>query len=220
MTNPQFPDPLGMREVVRPGATASKAGPDMLQRVAALEQGALGRPGPEIANGCTITSDTSQTGGVKWKPGPFEVISERSGRYAAGIGTTGFVIGAAEAISYLATSGSSCSTFWIDPADWGTTGATVKLRVWCQTETDPTDSNLDATLYRLTGIGAAGTISSSTGIVSVTGFGVTAANSQYSGVSAEATITTAGRYFVLFAHNVNPAQAMTWGYTLMAKAAL
>lgn len=67
MTNPQFPDQLGMREVVRPGATASKAGPDMLQRVAALEQGALGRPGPEIANGCTITSDTTQTGGVKWE---------------------------------------------------------------------------------------------------------------------------------------------------------
>lgn len=66
MTNPQFPDPLGMREVVRPGATASKAGPDMLQRVAALEQGALGRPGPEIANGSVITSDTSQTGGVGW----------------------------------------------------------------------------------------------------------------------------------------------------------
>lgn len=73
MTNPQFPDQLGMREVVRPGATASKAGPDMLQRVAALEQGALGRPGPEIANGCTITSDTSQTGGVKWKPGSGEL---------------------------------------------------------------------------------------------------------------------------------------------------
>lgn len=69
MTNPQFPDHFGMREVVRPGATASKAGPDMLQRVAALEQGALGRPGPEIANGSVITSDTSQTGGVDWKPG-------------------------------------------------------------------------------------------------------------------------------------------------------
>ena len=69
MTNPQFPDHFGMREVVRPGATASKAGPDMLQRVAALEQGALGRPGPEIANGCVITSDITQVGGVKWQMG-------------------------------------------------------------------------------------------------------------------------------------------------------
>jgi len=64
---PQFPDPLGVREVVRPGATAHKAGLDLVRRVAALEQGALGRPGPGVPNGSGIISDTTQTGGARWE---------------------------------------------------------------------------------------------------------------------------------------------------------
>jgi hypothetical protein len=40
---PQFPDPLGFREVERPGATAHKAGRDLIRRVDALEQGAASR---------------------------------------------------------------------------------------------------------------------------------------------------------------------------------
>lgn len=83
MTNPQFPDRLGSREVVRPGATASKAGPDMLQRVAALEQGALARPGPDVVNGSVITSDTGSTGGITWKQGPGSYVA---GMYAANSG--------------------------------------------------------------------------------------------------------------------------------------
>jgi hypothetical protein len=39
---------------------------DLVRRVAALEQGALGRPGPGVSNGSVITSDTSQTGGARW----------------------------------------------------------------------------------------------------------------------------------------------------------
>lgn len=65
---PQFPDPIGLREVYRPGATQHKAGPDLPRKVLALEQAALSRPGPGVANGSTITSDTSQTGGVTWSP--------------------------------------------------------------------------------------------------------------------------------------------------------
>lgn len=63
---PQFPDPMGVREVVRPGATAHKAGMDSLRRIQALEQGAAGRPGPGVSNGSVLTSDTSQTGGNRW----------------------------------------------------------------------------------------------------------------------------------------------------------
>ncbi len=116
MTNPQFPDHFGMREVVRPGATASKAGPDMLQRVAALEQGALGRPGPEIANGCTITSDMSQPGGVAWekrrKTQQTYTGSTNTGPIAAGAASGAFL-----AAPTFAADGTS--TYLIE---WGCTG--------------------------------------------------------------------------------------------------
>jgi len=47
---PQFPDPLATREIVRPGGQAHKAGLDIPRRIAALEQGAIGRAhlGPPI----------------------------------------------------------------------------------------------------------------------------------------------------------------------------
>jgi hypothetical protein len=66
MSRPQFPDPLGRRELNVPGATAHKAGLTLEDRVKALEQGAAGRPGPDVSNGSVITSDTTQTGGVGW----------------------------------------------------------------------------------------------------------------------------------------------------------
>jgi hypothetical protein len=68
MSQPQFPDPLGRRELLSPGATAHKAGLSLEDRVKALEQGALGRPGPGVTTGSVPTSDTTQTGGVKWSP--------------------------------------------------------------------------------------------------------------------------------------------------------
>jgi hypothetical protein len=39
---------------------------DSLRRLQALEQGAAGRPGPGVADGSVTTSDTTQTGGVRW----------------------------------------------------------------------------------------------------------------------------------------------------------
>lgn len=68
MSRPQFPDPMGVREVVRPGATAHKSGADSLRRIQNLEQGAAARPGPGVTSGSVLTSDTTQTGGVKWSP--------------------------------------------------------------------------------------------------------------------------------------------------------
>lgn len=59
-------DPLGIRQPLEPGALQHVAGLSLEQRVAELERGALGRPGPGVSNGSFITSDTTQTGGVKW----------------------------------------------------------------------------------------------------------------------------------------------------------
>jgi hypothetical protein len=65
---PHFPDLLGRRELLRPGATQHKAGPTIEERIAALERGAISRPPKGTANGCVNTSDNAQTSGVAWTP--------------------------------------------------------------------------------------------------------------------------------------------------------
>lgn len=82
MSQPQFPDPLGRRELNRPGATSHKAGLALEERVKALEAGAAGRPGPGVSNGSVITSDTTQTGGVKWQAKPTYIAPTFSGTWA------------------------------------------------------------------------------------------------------------------------------------------
>jgi hypothetical protein len=63
---PVFPDPLGVREVVRPGATAHKAGLDVVRRLQALEQGALGRPGPGVVDGSVPVAVAAAQGRAEW----------------------------------------------------------------------------------------------------------------------------------------------------------
>ena len=170
-------------------------------------------------DGYGFFSDTSQPGGVAWQAMPYHVISQRSTRYPSGIGTTSFVIGYALAANYLATSGSATAMFYLDPADWGPGGVSLKLYGWAQSETDPTDSTLTVALARVTAVGAAGTISSTTGSTPSAAFSVTFANALFGGASSAATVTTAGYYIVYFVHNVNPAQAMSYGYSLVGRAA-
>lgn len=180
---------------------------DLIRRGAsAPERVALGTAG------AALVSDGTD---AVWRS-TFHVISERAARYAAGIGTSAFYIGAGNQILYAGTTGAAASMVYIDPADWGGTSCRVKLRAWCQTETDPTNSTLVAALSLTTATGASGTLSSATVVVS-SDVGVTAANQKYPIVTAEATITTAGWYIVGFQHDVNPAQAMTYGYTLMGR---
>jgi hypothetical protein len=88
MSQPQFPDPMGRRELVNPGATAHKAGLSLEDRVKALEQGAAGRPGPGVVDGSLLVADAASTGRAKW--------SERTTPYYAAM--------------YLANSGSPTHT--------------------------------------------------------------------------------------------------------------
>jgi hypothetical protein len=102
MSMPQFPDPMGRRELVNPGATAHKAGLSLEDRVKALEQGAAGRPGPGVVDGSVLTADAAATGRSKWQ--------ETAGTYIASM--------------YLANSGSPTNTgagAWQAVADGGGT---------------------------------------------------------------------------------------------------
>lgn len=63
---PQFPDVLGLREAVRPGATTHKAGLSVEQRLQALEQGAMGVPGPGVVDGSIPAALASAHGNVTW----------------------------------------------------------------------------------------------------------------------------------------------------------
>jgi hypothetical protein len=60
------------------------AGPTLEERIAALEQGALARPGPNVPLGSTISSDTSQAGGVGWVPAAGSYVASM---YAANSGS-------------------------------------------------------------------------------------------------------------------------------------
>ena len=117
---PQFPDPLGFREVDRPGATAHKAGMDLVRRVAALEQGALGRPGPGVADGSVPTANASQAGGVAWK-NPFAefptVVDSRAANAVLTTTTTQIISGLGSCIDYNAAGGVG-GLVYIAPTDY------------------------------------------------------------------------------------------------------
>lgn len=79
-SRPQFPhDPLGLRKPLQPGALTHVAGLTLEERIAELERGALGRPGPGVSDGSVITSDTSQTGGVAWTKAANTAVTFASG---------------------------------------------------------------------------------------------------------------------------------------------
>lgn len=64
---PQFPIPGWVgAQPLRPGASASRAGLSLEQRVAALEAGALGRPGPGVNDGARFVADDSAQGNGLW----------------------------------------------------------------------------------------------------------------------------------------------------------
>jgi len=76
---PVFPDPLGVREVVRPGATAHKAGLDVVRRLQALEQGALGRPGPGVVDGSVPVASAAAQGRAVWTANPLHAVQTFNG---------------------------------------------------------------------------------------------------------------------------------------------
>ena len=90
LNGPQFPDVLGVREPVRPGATVHKAGLSVEQQVQALTQGALSIPGPGVTDGSVPVADTASRGRAKWlAAGLVTPVAWTTFPYAAGVSDFG-----------------------------------------------------------------------------------------------------------------------------------
>jgi hypothetical protein len=163
MSRPQFPDPLGRRELNVPGATAHKAGLTLEDRVKALEQGAAGRPGPDVSNGSVITSDTTQTGGVKWAKSPALAyrMMAHSSCHAFGLAAGDYFLAA----HGLPTTGAH-NGLLIDlrSAEQALTNMTATLRLKAFGSCNATASNVDLTvkLQRVTASGGGGGVTTYT----------------------------------------------------------
>lgn len=141
--------------------------------------------------------------------------------------TSDFVIaGGSSAPVLKSAAGSNAALFYFDPTDYDLAPheAALFLEIWAITETDPTNSQLQASIRRATAV-SGGAITADEGIDGVGG-SLTAlinpdlANTIYSGDtgSPEVVGTALGMYFVEFAHNNNPGQAMTYGYNVLVHA--
>lgn len=179
-----------------------------------------GASAPErVALGAARSLLTSDGTDAVWQSAPFQVVSKGTARYGGGIGTTSFVVWHGGLLYYTSV-GSVNAAFWINPADWGPNGVQLRLRAWCITEAAPTASNLDVSVVSVDAT-SGGTITAATSIIAAASMGVTAtANTRFSAVSSpDVTLSTAGLYVPWFTHNVDPAQAVTYGYTLLGRAA-
>lgn len=168
------------------------------------------------SNGCVITSATSQTGGVKWREG-YVPLHARSGRgnpastngFLLVPSSTGSIVGDTAAASLM-------GTFYLDPATYGGTSVSVKLRIAVWTETSPTSSTLTGRVIRVTSASAGALTGSSVVGASTTIASLTGANTAFvSALSSAVTISTAGWHAVQFFHSVNPAQTMNYQYELV-----
>ena len=121
----------------------------------------------------------------------------------------------------LSAAASSAAIIYIDPADYALTSKTTYARLvsWSQTETAPTSSTLTVALYPVSstaaGVITVGTIV--TGSTSTTA-AITGANTRTLSTTADFAFPAAGYYVVVFAHSVSPAQTLTYGWKLQARA--
>lgn len=223
MSNPRFPDPFGRRELLEPGATASGGGLSLEQRVAALEMGASARPGPNVADGSVKTADSGTVGKEVWRAPPLHLVHSivRRNTFAGITGATNFFL-TLTGLAFGSTAGSTSAIFYLDPDDVTKAGVLefqVFLRAWVITETNPTDSTLTIALNQVTGVGAGGTIASiGADVVSCT-MTPNAATTAYAAESSFAAVSSAGFYVVRFNHTVDPAQSMSYAYSVHARAA-
>lgn len=146
----------------------------------------------------------------------WRVIRSNSAEHGPGVGTAAFCV-TPSGVDNLYSHAALAVAVWVDPADFGGTQAILKARGWCITEADPTDSTLTFAIAETPSVEDA--IFLTTYTLATGSFPVTAANSMYKGETAEYTLTAAKWLVVYFYHSVNPGQAMTWGYTLLGRAA-
>lgn len=153
-----------------------------------------------------------------WRP-----LHSAVARYAAGIGTTGFTIANGDAY-YATSTGVLEGMVLLDGSLFGPNGYELMAQAWCITETAPTANTLTFGVAYLTAIGAAGTVSAnawlSAGPDSYKTMSITAsANTAFNGSTPIVRVPRSNVLYLhpWFSHSVNPAQAATYGMTILVR---
>lgn len=141
MSDPQFPDPLGVRELIVPGGTSHKAGPMLEDRLKAVERGAANRSlapesllttrgdlirrgasAPErVALGAAGTVLRSDGTDAAWASDPMRamgtLVMQANAYQAAGAGASTYVLNADSAMG-APSAVANCLFFKYVAADW------------------------------------------------------------------------------------------------------
>lgn len=211
LNGPQFPDPLGVREAVRPGATVHKAGLSVEQQVQALTQGALSIPGPGVTDGSIPIADTASRGRTKWAMTDnfyrrlvFQAHGYKFG--STGSGTT-YLLGSDSSTTVAsplatATTVYTVPVFRIASADYSVTGKTTKLTLDASVLTNATapSVNVSVALLPISAVaGGANALSFTYGTAVGTTTFTTPSASQHNYGSTTLDLPTDGPYVAAFA---------------------
>jgi len=217
VSNPKFPDPLGVREIVQPGATSHKAGMDMPRRIDAVERGALSAPGPGVTDGSVPMALASAQGNATWSATDNfrrRLLYQAHGfKFAStGSGTT-YILGS-DSSTTVASPLSTAATLYtvpilrLDDADYAVTGKTLNLILDCSIALNATAPGVDVSfaLLPISAIaGAPNTLAFSYGSpLAVTTF-TTPAASQHSFASTTIAFPADGAYVIGVAFSNNQA---------------
>lgn len=131
--------------------------------------------------------------------------------------TANFAVFGGGAGQLISNAAASSAIVYLEPADLTMSPGTVQWRTdfWYQTETAPTASTLTCALYPIAST-AAGVITLGSVVAgsSTTTASFSTANVRAFTSGTAFTAPAAGFYVVVFTHSVNPAQTLTYGWSI------
>lgn len=228
MSDPQFPDPLGVRELIVPGGTSHKAGPMLEDRLKAVERGAANRSlAPESllttrgdlirrgasapervalgASGQVLGSDGTD---AVWKSRPVRTLAASCSVYAGSL-TTGEQVLCHAGVLRAASACADAVLFRYNSSDWTVGGVTpqfVLVSTYSNNATAP-GVTLNALLGVLTSLGGGGGSLSLTASTVVTNAHASMTAGSVNQVTSALTTLSSGDTYALFANTASGSQA-------------